>query len=359
MNLNHALAVFVAGCFLNTALIADTVVLKNGDHLSGSIIKLDAESLTIESEFAGTLTIQWDAVTEIASEEPLYVILQDQQKLVGFLLTQEGKVTVKTEDAGQVNVALDKIQTIRSSAEEEAFQMEIERLRNPGLLDLWGGFLDLGYAAARGNADTTTFNLGVNAARTSERDKLSVYLTSIRATNDTAGLSQTTANATRGGIKYNLNTSERSSAFGFTDLEYDEFQRLDLRFVAGGGMTYQVLDREHTTFDISTGGAFNKEFFSTGLRRSSGEVLFGQELTHRLSGITTLEEKFTVYPNMSDWGAYRINFDISAVTRLNRWLSWQISLSDRFLSNPVSGNKQNDYLFTTGLRFTFEKEDQE
>jgi len=42
------------------------------------------------------------------------------------------------------------------------------------------------------------------------------------------------------------------------------------------------------------------------------------------------------------------------VTKLSRWLSWQLSLSDRLNSNPIPGKKKNDVLFTTGLRFTFE-----
>ena len=59
-----------------------------------------------------------------------------------------------------------------------------------------------------------------------------------------------------------------------------------------------------------------------------------------------------VYPNLSDLGEYRMTFDSTAVTRLNDWLSWQVTLSDRFLSNPGPGKRKNDLLFTTGLRLT-------
>ena len=350
------LSVLFAGLILSPGLLADHVVMTNGDRLSGTIVKSDDKGLTMTSEFAGTVTIQWDGVAELSSEEPLNLVLEDERKLVGRVKTKEGRIAVATEEAGQVMVATASIRTIRSQQEEEAYQAEVERLRNPGLLDLLSGHVDLGYAAARGNADTTTFNLGLNAARTGKRDKLAVALTSIRAMNTTAGVSQTTANATRGGLKYDRRASERVSVFGFTDLEFDEFQNLDLRFVTGGGLDFHVLKRENTTIDVSGGGAFNKENFSTGFARSSGEVLVGQQLRHRLIGKTVLEEKLTVYPNVTDVGAFRINFDISAVAKLNTWLSWQLTFSDRFLSNPIPGNKKNDYLFTTGLRITFEKE---
>jgi len=73
-----------------------------------------------------------------------------------------------------------------------------------------------------------------------------------------------------------------------------------------------------------------------------------------LAKAVQLEHKLVLYPNLSDTGEYRINFDNALVTRLSRWLSWQLALSDRLISNPIPGKKKNDLLFTTGLRFTFE-----
>jgi hypothetical protein len=51
-------------------------------------------------------------------------------------------------------------------------------------------------------------------------------------------------------------------------------------------------------------------------------------------------------------GEYRFSFDTTAVTRLSRSLGWQVTLSDRFNSNPIPGTKKNDLLLTTGLRVT-------
>ena len=58
---------------------------------------------------------------------------------------------------------------------------------------------------------------------------------------------------------------------------------------------------------------------------------------------------------MSDAGAYRANLDITAVTAVRRWFSWQVTVSDRFLSNPIGGRKKNDALISTGIRLTFAK----
>jgi hypothetical protein len=51
---------------------ADQVTLKNGDRLSGSVVKTDddAKTLLIKTELAGDVTIPWDAVTGIVSSQP-------------------------------------------------------------------------------------------------------------------------------------------------------------------------------------------------------------------------------------------------------------------------------------------------
>ncbi len=50
-----------------------------------------------------------------------------------------------------------------------------------------------------------------------------------------------------------------------------------------------------------------------------------------------------------------MNFDLGLATTLRKWLSWQVTGSDRYLSNPVFGRKKNDMILSTGFRVTFAK----
>jgi putative salt-induced outer membrane protein len=333
--------------------MADQIVLKNGERLIGSIIKSDEKTLTIKSEFAGIVSVPMEAVTQITSDQPLYLTLKDGQNLVGTVGAADGKLSVSTSDAGTVRISKDSIQIVRSKAEQDAYQTHLDRLRNPSLGDLWSGNLDTGLSLSRGNSDTSTFNFGFNAARTTTRDKISVYMTALYSKNSTAGTSLVTANAKRGGARYDVNLSSKVFAFGTGDLENDEFQKLDLRLTLGGGMGWHALKTERTTFDIFGGGALNRENYSTGLNRTSGEVLIGEELTHKLSKRSSFKERAVLLPNMSETGEYRFNFDASVVTLLNSWLGWTLTFGDRYISNPVFGTKSNDVLLSTGLRLTF------
>jgi putative salt-induced outer membrane protein len=217
-------------------------------------------------------------------------------------------------------------------------------------------------SVTRGNSATLTYNLSAKAARVTTRDKISVYSTAVYATDATTPPSRTTAHAIRGGIRGDLNVDDRLFVFGFSDFEFDQFQHLDLRNVLGGGLGYHVINTKNTVFDVFGGGDFEQEYFSpnpptepTSLTRKSGEIVLGEELDTKVNNRTTFSEKFSLFPNVSNVGEYRFQLDATAATRLKTWLSWQVTYSDRYLSDPLPGLKKNDVLLSTGLRLTFGK----
>ena len=326
---------------------AGQITMKNGDRFTGSVVKIDGKNLVFKSEYAGSITVPWEAVVAVSSTEPLAITLQDGQLVVGAVTTSEAKLVIQTKETGTVSANLSSVKMVRSQAE----QAEAERYNNPRIIDLWSGFLDFGYAVAKGNSDTNNVSLTANATRATTRDKIEVYFTSLYASTASAA----TANSKRGGISYSLNLLPKLFVFGSTDLESDEFQSLDLRFAPAGGFGYHAINNKRTALDVFGGASLDREFFSTGLNRTSGEMVVGQELSYKLSTITSLHEKLSFFPNLSDTSEYRTNFDLTSATTLKKWLAWQITASDRFLSNPLPGRKQNDFIFTTGFRVTFAK----
>ncbi len=335
-------------------LLADQVTLTNGDRISGSVVKFDGKNLVLKSDLAGEVTIPWTAVTGITSAAPLTVGLKGGQVLVGNVQASGTEVDVATENAGKVTAPRESVVFIRSKGEQAAYEEHIRRFENPRLIDLWVGNLDLGFAQSKGNADSQTFNLSAAATRATTRDKMSAYYTSIYSKGQIGSDTAVTANAKRGGLSYSLNIAKKWFAFGSVDLESDEFQSLDLRFVPAGGIGYHLISTDTTVLDLQAGGALNREFFSNGLNRTHGEALLGQTFTHKFNKATSVQQRFFFYPGFSNSGN-RMNFDTSLVTAVRKWFSWQFAFSDRYLSDPLPGRKSNDTLFTTGARLTFTK----
>ncbi len=334
-------------------MAADQLTLSNGDRLSGTIVRSDTEKLVLETEYMGEVEVDWAVIEGIDSEQPLYVTDENGQVLVGSVSTSRGRLQVETAASGAVALPMSAVTLIRSEPAQAAHRAELERLRNPRLLDFWGGFFDLGLSFSRGNADTTNFTTSARVRRTTQRDKITLYMTSIYAQNSTTGDSVVTANAIRGGSRYDLQLRERMFMFGFADFEFDEFQNLDFRNVLGGGLGWNAVKSDRTTLDVFGGASLNQEFFENDVTRRSAEAVIGEEFVHNFSENTSFSERLTFFPNLSESGEYRLQFDAALNTRLNDWLAWQVSFSDRYLSNPPVGIQENDVLLSTGLRFTF------
>ena len=359
-------AVFVFLCACASASLADQVTLKNGDRLTGTVVKSDAKTLLLKTDFAGDVTLQWDAVTGIVSTEALHLSLKDGQTIVGTVTTDDGKFDVATKETGAVAASKDAVVAVRDDAEQKAYDDQIERLRHPHLTDFWSGLLDTGLSLTRGNSESLTYSLSGKAARVTDRDKISVYTTAIYTDSTVDHVTSTTAHAIRGGVRGDLNVSNKLFVFGFTDFEYDQFQDLDLRNVVGGGMGYHVINTKATTFDVFAGGDYDQDFFGAlaatatlpatpAVTRKMGEVDLGETFNIKVNNRTSITEQFSLFPNVSDTGSYRFQFDMTAATKLKNWLSWQATYSDRFLSDPLPGFKKNDLLLSTGFRLTFGK----
>ncbi len=342
------LAIFV--CLLPAAVRADQVLLKNGDRITGSIVKKDGQSVTIKADLFGVVTVAWDQVESITADKPLTVVLQDGKTVQGTLATSAGMVAVAAAGA-PVRVAPADIVTMRNADEQAAY----ERLLHPGWGQLWAGTAGIGFAGTSGNAKTSTFTGGVAAARATNTDRTSFYFNVIKASALVGGVNAGTAKAVRGGIGYAHNVSPRLFFNVFNDYEYDKFQNLDLRFVLGGGAGFHAWKTEKSSLDLLAGGAYNRSKFSTPLTRNSAEFYWGDDYGLKLTGATSLVQSFRMFNDLNDTGIRRVNFDIGAVTKLSTWLSWNVTLSNRYLSRPAPGRKSNDFLYSTGLALTFAK----
>lgn len=325
----------------------DSVTLKNGDRISGTIVKKEANKLVVKTEFLGEVTIVWSAVEEIRSDKPLYVVTDENRQLLGTLNTQDRLIQIETPEA-QESSSLAAISAIRSDAEQKAY----ERLVNPRWLNLWVGYFDIGYALARGNAKTTTLTTSMDTSRVTRKDKTRIYFNQIYATATVDRRFAATAQAIRGGWSYDHNVNSRLFFNLFDDYENNRFLNLKFRLVSGGGLGVHLIRSERAVLELLAGSAYNREAFSTETRHS-GEAYWGDDWRMKLTGLTSLTQSFRMFDNLSRTGEYRINFDIGTATTLRRWLSLQVSASDRFLSNPVLGRQRNDVLLTTGFRISF------
>ena len=315
--------------------------MKNGDQVTGAIVKKDGKNLTIKTDQFGLVTTAWDQVASVQSDKPLNVAVPDGRTVQGTIATANGKVEVATKDT-RLSLEPAEVGTIRNDDEQKAY----ERLLKPGWGQLWTGSGNLGFAGTGGNSKASTFTTGLNFARITNTDKASIYLNTIKASALANGKTSDTAHAVRAGIGYDHNLTPRLYLNLFNDYEYDKFQNLDLRFVVGSGLGYLAVKNERSRLGFVGGLDFNHSSYSTPLVKDSAEAYFGDDYNYRLSSASSLTQSFRMFNDLTNTGTYRTNFDVGISTKISKWLTWNVSLSDRYLNHPAPGRKTNGNKFT-------------
>jgi len=343
----YVATIFVFG--FSAALFADQIVLTNGDRITGQILKSDDKELVIKSEYAGEIKVQWPAVQGITSTQPLHVSLNNGQTLVGPVKTTDDNFQVATTTQGSVTAPKNSVVRIRGEAEESVYEKSL----HPGLMEGWQGGANVGFALTRGNSQTKNLALAFTAQRKTLDDKLGLYANTVYASNDAPGaIPSTTANAIQGGIRYDHDLSSRVFAFINGDFQTDDLQNLDLRSVLGGGLGYHAIKTESTTLDFLGGINYTREKYSL-FTRNFAAATIGEELSHKVGAGTLVTQQLYFYPDLSNTGEYRGTFNFGTVTKISKWLGWQNSFGDIYVTNPPVGKKQNDIIFTTGLNVSF------
>lgn len=334
--------------FSASALSADTIVLKNGDRVTGTIVKKDGDNLTIKSEQFGAVVVPWAQIQSIAAETPIHISLKDGKTATSAFSFDGSEITTASGE----KIAPADVAAIRDDAEQATYV----RLLNPGWGSLWNGTGTFGIAGTSGNSRTATYNAGLDAIRVTRNDKTSIYFTAITASALINDVDEDTAEAVRGGLSYNHNVSSKLFFSVFNEYEYDRFQDLDLRVVLGGGLGYHLVENDRSKLDLLSGASYNRSKFSNDqndLTQNSAEFYWGDEYRFKMSSTTTLVQSFRMFHDVSDWGPYRMNLDVDLNTKVFKWLTWNVSVSDRYLSSPTPGHKRNDFMYTTGLGFSF------
>jgi putative salt-induced outer membrane protein YdiY len=351
--------------FVSGLAFADQVTLKNGDKFSGKIVKSDGKTLVLHTDAAGDVTINFDAIQQITTDQDLHVGLKDGKTVVGPVTASDGKVEVATK-SGNVEAPTAEVTVIRNDAEEAAY----DKTLHPGLLQGWNGGADVGFSYAHGNSDTENLALAINATRLTLHDKITIYTSSINTENNAPFANpKTVAAIIQAGIRYDHNLTDRTFAFVGADFISDALQDLDLRGVYGGGLGLHAIKSDNTTLDILGGFNYTHEtysngalvipvtnpptFVSYGVTNRFAALTIGEELMHKLGKSTVVNESLYYFPELKDFSEYRVTFKAGSVTKISNWLGWQNQFGDIYVTNPPVGTKSNDLILTTGLNFSF------
>lgn len=221
-------------------LMADTVWMKNGDRLTGTIKLLDGGKLLLETEYGGSIPLDWSKIATLDSEQELLVKEND--------VTGERAKSLQASDAGKVTLANgDAPKTVELASIKQIMKPK------PFVEDfLWKGNVDVAmdYKRAENDTDDYDIDLKTQARHGKWRHNATVdYNRELR--NDVVSTDNWST-------AYALDRFLDEQWFWQGRLEYkrDKVEDLSRQRTVGTGPGYQFWDNELGAFSVA--GLFNR-----------------------------------------------------------------------------------------------------
>lgn len=289
--------------------LADEVLLKNGDRISGKIQSKTDDALVVAPDFASstTLSIPLDQVSTFSTVEPLVLKLKD-----GAVLNQ----VAKPAEAG--HVALAKPEAAQSDAApsgapppEQLSIAEIAKI-NPEP-PRWRGSIGANGLYSRSSNIASQVGFNADAERRTDTDRISLQAGYSYGRQTVDGQTSVSADNWRVLGKYDDFLSPTLYAFGSLTAESDKVNVLRLRVTPSVGAGYQWIDRDDLHFRTEGGGSWLYEDYETdpqALRKTALRLAYSADKTID-DGRIRLVHSFEYMPSTGDWNDYLVNADAS------------------------------------------------
>lgn len=329
-----ALLLVAGAAGLAHAQKADTVRLRNGDHITGEVKALSKGLLKYKTDDLGTISIEWDKVTRITTKTVLEVQLRSGLKFYGALTpATTGRLVVSG-----VTLALADVVTmvpIRGRA-----------------VDRVDGYLDLGFTFQKAHS-TTQVSTGAKVTYRGPKAESQFQITSFSEDRDDAASTSRVSTS----FTERLLLAHRWSSGVLVG--YDNNDELDLagrvRIVPFGART--VAETNHLQFGYSGGVVLARErYYSTDTAAVSVEALAGVVFNAFRYDRPKLDASLRsdLFPSLTIAKRVRWQNDFRVSYELVKDFMLTTSIFDSFDSRPQSqGAPKNDFGTTLAVSWTF------
>ncbi len=314
------------------ARAADQVELKNGDRLSGTVVKYTGETLVFTTPYAKEIPIAWAEVQSLTTETPQWVKLTSGEYVSARFVPRDDGIHLESEAVeGPRPVALADVVTIGIP---------------PGAR--WNADVRAAINGSQGNTETLAIGVAAEAIRDTDDDRLRLGGALARESQN----EKDTVKNTRGWLYYDYHLGAHWDLGAFVTVEYDRFKDLDLRTVVGGGPGYRFIDTKTMLFKVNAGLAYVNENFGEQSDRDYVTAVAGDEFRWTISESQSLYQLLTIYPSLERGEDFLLHAEVGFRQTLMKGFFAELALIEDYDNLPAEGRKKNDlqYLFSLGYK---------
>jgi putative salt-induced outer membrane protein YdiY len=321
----------------------DTIIMKNGDRLTGEVKRLEQGILYIQTDyFSGSVGLDWLQVEKVESTADYQITLSDGKRLTGKISKVEAEAAPGKDfkvHAPEGDVPVSGIDVVEIDSQKQNFWRQLK------------GSIDLGYNYTSGN-NQSSLSSAANA------DYVAAHWS--------AGASYTISfSGQSGGTTTNLfevqATGERflnrnSYLVGLSDFLHSSQQDLVLRTTLGAGYGRYFIRNNQNELRWVVGADYTRGNYQSGLiqpTQQNSELLIGAGYRFFRFDRYSLQCQFLTFPGMSDFGRIRFTTNDTLSIKLSNNFRLNFSFWDNFDSSPPLNAQKNASGISTTLGWTF------
>lgn len=313
--------------------VADELWLQNGDRITGKVVSLKEGVLVYKTSYAGKLSIQWEEVAKLETDEPVKVILGDEMAAKGIVTAgKRGKLILKTEKVA------------------EPLTMELADVKsiNPGPSHKMNLRINFGLNISDGNTDSQ--NIYGDGEFLTRTDKHRYTIGALYRRSEEESIE--TEDRKLGYMKYDYFFSKKWYGYSNATAEEDEFRDLDLKASLGIGAGYQFVESDRTSLSLEGGLSYVDENHIVAEDDNYAAGRWGLRFDHDI-----LPESLQYFLYHTGLQSVEDSEDLSLYTQTGFRIPFykNMNLSAQFNwdydKDPPPGIEKNDYLYMLTLGY--------
>ena len=329
-----ALAVALAG-----PVGADEILFLNGDRLTGKIVGADGGKLTIKTESAGDVTVDLAKVKTFSTDEPIVLKSGDT--------TLRSKVTPGAD--GTIQVV-----PVEGGPPQTLALKDVAKINPPPVK--WTGSLLGNALITRGNSETENVGVTLAAVRRSENDRITLgagYYYGRQEDEDTGDKETTIDNWFVLG-KYDYFLTKKFYLYGSVRAERDQIADLDLRLVVGAGLGYQWFETPDFNLFTEAGVAWVYEDYEDQDSENHAAARIAYHVDWKPHKMLTLFHNLEWLPAFyAPFADFNLNTDAGLRAAIIGAFFAEFKVELRYDSTPAEGKNSEDLRFLVGVGWTF------
>jgi putative salt-induced outer membrane protein YdiY len=326
--------IFLGHLIVAEGVFADKIVLENGDTLTGSVEKVMGGKLTLKTDYAGTVEMQVDKIKQIFTDHPVEVHLTTGEILKGKIRTgEDGKIVV--EESPERQVAVDDWTKVTSV--------------NPPPPRLWSGSINIGGSLQSGNTDRAGAHVSASTVWKTEQDR---FMLNYEFNYAEEGREVTTRNHF-GQLEYNYFFAKKFYGYMGIELQNDKFKDYTLRFAVGPGVGYQVWEDPVKFLLFEVGLAYVNINRYEGPHDEYLAARLASEFRYKIFSFLAFSEKVEFYTSLGEGGKYKARNEAALIVPVISGWALRFSNIVDYDSAPPTGVKRGDISWILSLQYSF------